>query len=73
MNWSSGSNNIQFGKQIHSYVLKLGFDHGSMHIQSALIDMYGKCGDIESSVAIYESVLKRTLECCNGHQERVTV
>ena len=66
LNWSSGSNNIQFGKQIHSYVLKLGFDHGSMHIQSALIDMYGKCGDIESSVAVYESVLERTLECCNS-------
>ena len=48
LNWSSGSNNIQFGKQIHSYVLKLGFDHGSMHIQSTLIDMYGKCGDLKN-------------------------
>ena len=52
LNWSSGSNNFQFGKQIHSYVLKLGFDHGSMHIQSALIDMYGKCGDLKNRDSI---------------------
>ncbi|GMY26250.1 putative pentatricopeptide repeat-containing protein At3g05240 [Fagus crenata] len=66
LNWSSGTKNIQFGKQIHSYVVRLGIEHGSIHIQSALIDMYGKCGDIESSVAIYESVSERTLECCNS-------
>ncbi|XP_042983776.1 putative pentatricopeptide repeat-containing protein At3g05240 isoform X2 [Carya illinoinensis] len=66
LNLSSGMTNIQLGKQIHSYVLKLGYDHGSIHIQSALIDMYGKCWDIESSVTIYNCGPERTLECCNS-------
>lgn len=64
---ASRTQNIQLGKQIHSYVVKSGFDHGgSVHIQSALIDMYGKCSDIESSVCMYENGHERTLECCNS-------
>ncbi|KAF5443138.1 hypothetical protein F2P56_035724 [Juglans regia] len=66
LNLSSGMTNIQLGKQIHSYVLKLGYDHRSIHIQSALIDMYGKCWDIESSVTVYNCGPERTLECCNS-------
>jgi pentatricopeptide repeat protein len=66
LNLSSRTKNIHLGKQIHSYVLKLAYDNGSIHIQSALINMYGKCGDIESSVTIYDSVPERTLECCNS-------
>ncbi|KAM6589317.1 hypothetical protein CsatA_011922 [Cannabis sativa] len=66
LNFASGTRNIGFGKQIHSYAMKMGFDSGSAHIQSALINMYGKCGDIERSVAIYENVEGRTLECCNS-------
>ncbi|KAJ0095202.1 hypothetical protein Patl1_16109 [Pistacia atlantica] len=66
LNLASGTGNIDFGKQIHCYILKMGFDHRSVHIQSALIDMYGKCNDIGSSVAIFEAVPERTLECCNS-------
>ncbi|PRQ37387.1 putative tetratricopeptide-like helical domain-containing protein [Rosa chinensis] len=51
----------------YTYVVKSGFDHdASFHIQSALIDMYGKCSDIESSVFIYENGRDRNLECCNS-------
>ncbi|KAI3728303.1 hypothetical protein L6452_16937 [Arctium lappa] len=66
LNLSSGNVNILLGKQVHCFVLKLGFDHGNSYIQSALIDMYGKCGEIESSVSIYENVPRRTLEVCNS-------
>lgn len=66
LNLASGTKNIAFGKQIHSYAVKSGFECGSVHIQSSLINMYGKCGDIESSVAVYEYVQERTLECCNS-------
>lgn len=66
LNLSSRTRNIQLGKQIQSCALKLGFGHGSSHLQSALINMYGKCLDIESSVAVYESISVRTLECCNS-------
>ncbi|KAI3452715.1 hypothetical protein Pfo_009379 [Paulownia fortunei] len=60
---ASATKNILFGKQIHCCLLKLGFD--AVLVQSSLIDMYGKCGDIESSVSIFYSVPERTIECCN--------
>ncbi|XP_050374028.1 pentatricopeptide repeat-containing protein At3g03580 [Argentina anserina] len=67
LNFASRNQNIQLGKQMHSYVLKSGFDKGSsVHVQSALIDMYGKCGDIESSVCVYEEGHDKTLEGCNS-------
>ncbi|XP_051144318.1 pentatricopeptide repeat-containing protein At4g39530-like isoform X2 [Andrographis paniculata] len=60
---SSVRNNVSFGRQIHCCIFKLGFN--ILLVQSCLIDMYGKCGDIESSVAVFVSVPERTLECCN--------
>lgn len=66
LNLCSRTKDIGLGKQIHSCVMKLGFDEMSVHVQSALIDMYGKCWDIESSVAVFECLPKRTLECCNS-------
>lgn len=66
LNFCSRNSDIQSGKQIHCYVLKLGFDVSSLHVQSALIDMYGKCNDIESSVSVYRSLPGMILECCNS-------
>ncbi|CAJ1940155.1 unnamed protein product [Sphenostylis stenocarpa] len=66
LNLCSRSGELCFGKQAHCLVMKLGFDEGSVHVQSALIDMYGKCRDIESSVAVFECLSKRTLECFNS-------
>ncbi|KAK7361814.1 hypothetical protein VNO77_03898 [Canavalia gladiata] len=66
LNLCSRNGELCFGKQIHCHVVKLGFDEGSVHVQSALIDMYGKCGEIENSVAVFEYLPKRTLECCNS-------
>ncbi|KAG2269178.1 hypothetical protein Bca52824_063733 [Brassica carinata] len=60
------NSDTQSGKQIHCYVLKMGFDVSSVHVQSALIDMYGKCNDIESSVSVHQSLPRLTLECCNS-------
>jgi pentatricopeptide repeat protein len=36
------------GKQIHSYILKLGFE-AQIFVGSALVDMYAKCGSIEKA------------------------
>lgn len=66
LNLASETKNIEFGKQVHSFALKLGFDNDSVHLQSALIDMYGKCGEIEKSMAIYENIQEKTLVCCNS-------
>ncbi|KAK8310517.1 hypothetical protein V6Z12_D02G191600 [Gossypium hirsutum] len=66
LNLSSRREDILLGRQIHCFLTKVGFDLGSVHIQSALIDMYGKCGEIESSQSVYGRASKRTLECCNS-------
>ncbi|WVZ13819.1 hypothetical protein V8G54_011385 [Vigna mungo] len=42
LNLCSRSGELCFGKQVHCHVMKMGFDEGSVHVQSALIDMYGK-------------------------------
>ncbi|CAA0236162.1 unnamed protein product [Arabidopsis thaliana] len=66
LNFCSRNSDIQSGKQIHCYVLKMGFDVSSLHVQSALIDMYGKCNGIENSVLLYQSLPCLNLECCNS-------
>ncbi|XP_014519679.1 putative pentatricopeptide repeat-containing protein At3g05240 [Vigna radiata var. radiata] len=66
LNLCSRSGELCFGKQVHCLVMKMGFDEGSVHVQSALIDMYGKCRDIEGSMAVFECLPKRTLECFNS-------
>ncbi|XP_065848197.1 pentatricopeptide repeat-containing protein At2g33680-like [Euphorbia lathyris] len=37
---------VQEGKQVHNYLLKLGFE-SQMYIMTALVDMYAKCGCTE--------------------------
>ncbi|KAG7598078.1 Pentatricopeptide repeat [Arabidopsis suecica] len=66
LNFCSRNSDIQSGKQIHCYVLKMGFDVSSLLVQSSLIDMYGKCNEIESSVLVYQRLPCLTLECCNS-------
>lgn len=61
---SSATKDVSIGKQIHCFLLKSGLQ--TVLIQSALIDMYGKCGQIESSVSVFDSCTQRTLECCNS-------
>ncbi|CAH9072102.1 unnamed protein product [Cuscuta epithymum] len=66
LNVSSVRKHMLLGKQIHCCVLKLGLDCGNVLIQSALINMYGKCGHIEGSVSLFENAPESTLECCNS-------
>ncbi|XP_010551591.1 PREDICTED: pentatricopeptide repeat-containing protein At1g74600, chloroplastic [Tarenaya hassleriana] len=67
LNFCTRNGDAQFGKQTHCYILKMGLDtSSSIHVQSALIDMYGKCNDVESSVSVYRTLPAPTLECCNS-------
>ncbi|KAG9449881.1 hypothetical protein H6P81_009846 [Aristolochia fimbriata] len=63
---SSRAQNLPFGKQVHAFVLKLGLDRSSVFIQSALIDMYGKCCDIHGSVQVFDEITERNTEGCNA-------
>ncbi|XP_073035690.1 pentatricopeptide repeat-containing protein At2g03880, mitochondrial-like [Primulina eburnea] len=44
--------NIEFGKQVHSLVIKESFDDDA-YVGTALIDMYGKCGCMEDVEVIF--------------------
>ncbi|KAK4721317.1 hypothetical protein R3W88_011550 [Solanum pinnatisectum] len=66
LNLSSRRKEMLFGKQIHNFVIKVGIDYGSVLIQSALIDMYGKNDDIQSSIDVFQCSHERSLECCNS-------
>ncbi|XP_011653035.1 pentatricopeptide repeat-containing protein At4g37170 [Cucumis sativus] len=41
------------GKQIHAYMVRVGFDSFSS-AASALVHMYSKCGDIENAKSVFE-------------------
>ncbi|KAJ8447853.1 hypothetical protein Cgig2_015216 [Carnegiea gigantea] len=53
----SGLQALRDGKQIHGLVLKLGC-HSDMCIESALMDMYSKCGSMEDALQIFYSADK---------------
>ncbi|KAK3023401.1 hypothetical protein RJ639_042789 [Escallonia herrerae] len=46
---------IDLGKQLHSFVFKLGF-HKDIYVGSSIIDMYAKCGNIENSQKAFEDL-----------------
>ncbi|KAK9912617.1 hypothetical protein M0R45_036471 [Rubus argutus] len=48
INACSDTSALEEGQQVHSYLLKLGFEF-QIHIISALVDMYGKCGSVSDA------------------------
>ncbi|XP_027770517.1 pentatricopeptide repeat-containing protein At1g06143 [Solanum pennellii] len=53
------------GKEMHLYVMQKGFDLG-VHIGSALIDMYAKCGSLERSLLVFYKLREKNLFCWNS-------
>ncbi|KAJ4894940.1 Pentatricopeptide repeat-containing protein [Raphanus sativus] len=50
---------VSEGKQIHGQVLKLGFG-GDVFVQNGLISMYGRCGEMSLSSAVFERMESKT-------------
>ena len=44
------------GRTVHGLLLKMGYPGGNEFAGSALVDMYGKCGEIESAVRAFEEM-----------------
>ncbi|XP_068650430.1 pentatricopeptide repeat-containing protein At3g20730-like [Aristolochia californica] len=55
---------VQSGEVIHGCALKDGFC-GSLFVQSALIDLYSKCGRSEKARILFETMLVRDVVCWN--------
>ncbi|KAF8401851.1 hypothetical protein HHK36_012798 [Tetracentron sinense] len=46
---------LQLGKRLHNYILRNEFNI-SVALATALVDMYGKCGDIRGARALFDSM-----------------
>lgn len=46
---------LDLGKWIHEYVKKYGF-HKYVKVNTALVDMYAKCGSLKDAVSIFENM-----------------
>lgn len=58
-------NAIEEGKQIHGLVLKIGFGRDKF-VQSSLVSMYSKCGEIESARKVFDQMGDRDLVSWNS-------
>ncbi|XAR55280.1 hypothetical protein NMG60_11035311 [Bertholletia excelsa] len=56
---------IKEGKQIHGLLLKIGFGL-DMYVQSSLISMYSKCGEIDSARKVFDKMVDKDLVSWNS-------
>lgn len=57
LNVSAFEGALEPGKQIHSYVIKIGFD-SDVCVGSGLVDVYGKCGDMGGVHGVFDKMPK---------------
>ncbi|KAK7340444.1 hypothetical protein VNO77_21146 [Canavalia gladiata] len=53
----------RLGQEVHAYVLKTKSYSKLVPVQSALIDMYCKCGDMSSARRVFYSSMERNVVC----------
>ncbi|XP_019054914.1 PREDICTED: pentatricopeptide repeat-containing protein At2g04860 [Nelumbo nucifera] len=61
----SQQGSLQFGRRIHTYILRNNLEVEEF-IGTALIDMYAKCGSIESAERVFKSIEKPCLATWNA-------
>lgn len=49
---------LGWGKMLHLYVIRAGYEHDAL-VMSSLISMYSRCGFINDSALVFESMVKR--------------
>ncbi|XP_020585296.1 pentatricopeptide repeat-containing protein At3g58590 [Phalaenopsis equestris] len=52
---------IDLGRSLHGLIFKVDAGSGEVFVQNVLLDMYAKCGCLESSVAVFDEMLDRNL------------
>lgn len=60
----AGCSSFVMGNQVHLCILKAGIPLDVILLTS-LVDMYGKCGDIEAALCIFESMPNKNLVSWN--------
>ncbi|XP_065871064.1 pentatricopeptide repeat-containing protein At1g06143 [Euphorbia lathyris] len=56
---------LDLGKEIHHYLMQNGFKF-DVYIGSALIDMYAKCGNLDTSMLVFIKLQEKNLFCWNS-------
>ncbi|OAY75524.1 Pentatricopeptide repeat-containing protein [Ananas comosus] len=60
----SRSVSLDRGKQVHAYSIRCGYD-SDVHIGSALVDLYSKCGVIKLGIFTFDRILRHNLVSYN--------
>ncbi|XP_061365706.1 pentatricopeptide repeat-containing protein At3g57430, chloroplastic [Gastrolobium bilobum] len=55
----AGVHDLSLGKQIHAHVLKFGYGSSSVTVANSLVNMYGKCGDVEGAHKVFDRITER--------------
>lgn len=56
---------LEGGKQVHAYCVKSGYESENI-VDTSLIDMYSKCGEIDDGLAVFKHVNERDAICWTG-------
>ena len=56
---------LEGGKQVHAYCVKSGYESETI-IDTSLIDMYSKCGEIDDGLAVFKHMDVRDAICWTG-------
>ncbi|KAJ8434803.1 hypothetical protein Cgig2_033753 [Carnegiea gigantea] len=56
---------LEFGRMLHGYVLKTGFAR-DLTCNNTLLDMYAKCGDLDSAIQVFENMVDRSVVSCTS-------
>ncbi|VVA93530.1 unnamed protein product [Arabis nemorensis] len=57
--------NSLYGQEVHSYVIRLGLEL-DIKVCSALIDMYSKCGILDSAMALFAGIPEKNIVSFNS-------
>ncbi|KAF9602484.1 hypothetical protein IFM89_028498 [Coptis chinensis] len=49
---------LELGRQLHNYMLRRGFNM-SLALSTALVDMYGKCGEVKAARTLFDGTCGR--------------
>ncbi|XP_058101832.1 pentatricopeptide repeat-containing protein At5g16860-like [Magnolia sinica] len=50
---------LRFGRQIHAYVIRNRYEAAMLFVANCLIDMYSKCGDIDTARTVFSRMSQR--------------
>lgn len=52
----TGASAVNFGRQVHACIVKVGLDGNAVCVTNALLDMYTKCGCSQEASVLFDSV-----------------